>query len=47
MVHDEPVCLLGGSYTEIMGIVIDYIEILSESEQAAILGGNCEEFYLK
>jgi L-fuconolactonase len=43
---DWPVCLLGGTYSEIMGIVMDYIETLSFTAQTAILGGNCERFYL-
>jgi L-fuconolactonase len=44
---DWPVCLLAGTYQEVMGIVLDYINTLSDYEQTAILGGNCERFYLK
>jgi L-fuconolactonase len=44
---DWPVCTITGTYSEVMGIVIDYIKTLSESEQEAILGGNCERFYLE
>lgn len=44
---DWPVCLVGGSYPEIMEIVMNYIKTLSQTEQSAILGGNCEQFYFK
>ena len=42
---DWPVCLLGGEYSEVMGIVKQYIGKLSDDEQAAILGGNARRFY--
>jgi len=43
---DWPVCLLGGSYEEVMSIVYEYIDSFSKSEKAAILGSNCRNFYL-
>jgi len=43
---DWPVCTITGTYSEVMSIVFGYINMLSESEQKAILGGNCECFYL-
>lgn len=42
---DWPVCLLSGDYAETMGIVMEYIGRLSETEQAAILGGTCARVY--
>jgi L-fuconolactonase len=42
---DWPVCLLSGDYAATMGIVIEYLRKLSETEQAAILGGTCARFY--
>ncbi len=42
---DWPVCRLAGEYEAAMRLVIDYIHELSEDEQAAILGGNCIDFY--
>ena len=42
---DWPVCLLSGNYAATMGIVMEYIEKLSEGEQAAILGGTCARVY--
>ena len=42
---DWPVCLLSGEYAATMGIVMDYIRKLSETEQAAILGGTCARVY--
>jgi L-fuconolactonase len=44
---DWPVCLLGGPYHEIMGVVLKYIEPFSYAEQSAILGSNCAQFYLE
>lgn len=43
---DWPVCLVAGTYEEVMGVVIDFISSLTESEQSAILGDNCAQFYL-
>lgn len=42
---DWPVCLLAGEYEAVMNLVIEYIQSLSNDEQAAILGGNCARFY--
>lgn len=42
---DWPVCTLAGSYDSVMGIVLDYIDRLSENEQAAILGGTASGAY--
>ena len=43
---DWPVALLGAEYETVMSIVIDYIQTLSEDEQAQILGRTCDVFYL-
>lgn len=45
MGSDWPVCTLSGSYTEVMAIVQRYVEGLSDSEQANILGESCARFY--
>jgi L-fuconolactonase len=42
---DWPVCLLAGDYATVTGAVRDFIGSLSESEQAAVLGGNATRFY--
>ncbi len=42
---DWPVCTVGADYAATMGVVADYIVRLTESEQAAILGGNCAWAY--
>lgn len=42
---DWPVCKLAGTYPEVMGIVEAYIQTLSETEQAAILGENASRVY--
>ena len=42
---DWPVCLLGGSYKEVLAIVRDYMDKLSEMERAAIMGLNAVSFY--
>ena len=42
---DWPVCTLGGSYSEVVDIVRQYIAALSADEQAAIMGGNASAFY--
>lgn len=42
---DWPVCRLAGEYDRVMGLVLEFISGLSESEQAAILGGNCARAY--
>lgn len=42
---DWPVCELAGSYSQVVGIVEDYIGALSADEQAAVMGGNASAFY--
>lgn len=42
---DWPVCLLAGSYGQVMGLVTDYISQLSVAEQELILGKNAARFY--
>ena len=42
---DWPVCSLSGSYRATMDIVIEYTRQFSEEVRAAILGGNCLNFY--
>ena len=42
---DWPVCLLAGSYADVMSIVMDAIGSLSEVDRAAIIGGTATEFY--
>lgn len=42
---DWPVCTLSGAYKAVMEIVIDYVEKYPAEAQAAILGGNCAQFY--
>ncbi|MDP4210110.1 MAG: amidohydrolase family protein [Bacteroidota bacterium] len=42
---DWPVCRVAGEYPQIMGIVMDYINSLSESEKNKILGGNAIKAY--
>ena len=42
---DWPVCLLGGAYTKIKGILEQYIAKRSKEESAKIFGGNAASFY--
>jgi L-fuconolactonase len=42
---DWPVCLLGGSYGEVLGIVQRFFQDFSPAEQAAIFAGNGKNFY--
>ena len=42
---DWPVCELAGSYSQVVGIVEDYIAALSADEQTAVMGGNASAFY--
>ncbi len=42
---DWPVCTVSGDYVSTMRIVMDHIQALSATEQAAILGDNCLRFY--
>ena len=44
---DWPVCLLAGTYAQVLGMVQARIAALSESERAGVLGGNAERFYLR
>lgn len=42
---DWPVCQLAADYLTAIAIVSDYIQVLSQSEQEAILGNTAIEFY--
>jgi L-fuconolactonase len=42
---DWPVCLLAGSYADVIGLARGAIAVLSRDEQAAILGANAARFY--
>lgn len=42
---DWPVCILSGSYQQVMRVVMDYISGLSSFEQAGILGDNALKNY--
>ncbi|KAA5546621.1 amidohydrolase family protein [Adhaeribacter rhizoryzae] len=42
---DWPVCTLAGSYTEVMNLVKDYINQLTQAEREKILGSNAVQFY--
>lgn len=42
---DWPVCLLAGSYRKVIGIALEYITRLSNTERSSIMGGNAREFY--
>ncbi len=42
---DWPVCTLSGSYSEVVGIVRDYIDGLSDEEKDKIMGANARSFY--
>jgi len=42
---DWPVCLLAGTYAEVIGLARRAIAALSRDEQAAVLGGNAARFY--
>ena len=37
---DWPVCTVAGTYSRVMGMVMDYVERLSEEDRDAVLGGN-------
>jgi L-fuconolactonase len=43
---DWPVCLLAGSYAQVLGVVREYIASMPASAQEKILGGNAAKFYL-
>lgn len=40
-----PVCTVAGEYGTVLGIVLDRIRTLSQTEQAQILGETCRKFY--
>ncbi len=42
---DWPVCTLSGSYSEVVGIVRDYIDGLSDEEKDKVMGANARAFY--
>lgn len=42
---DWPVCTLAGTYGKVAGIVAEYVQQLSEDEQAAIWGETARQFY--
>jgi len=42
---DWPVCLLGGSYTKILQLVMTYFDSFSPTEKKAIFYENTEQFY--
>jgi len=42
---DWPVCLIAGSYSQVLEIVTTYIKQLSKEEQKAIMGENALKFY--
>ena len=42
---DWPVCLLGGDYPEVKGIVDQYFKNFSESELSKVFGSNAAKFY--
>ena len=42
---DWPVCLLAGSYADVVGLARGAIAALSRDEQDAVLGGNAARFY--
>ncbi|MGA7110778.1 MAG: amidohydrolase family protein [Terracidiphilus sp.] len=42
---DWPVCTLSSSYSETIGIVLNYTAQLSADQRDAVLGGNCAKVY--
>lgn len=42
---DWPVCLLAGSYAEVLGIVRDYLAAFDARQRGQVLGENCATFY--
>ncbi|MFT7363267.1 MAG: L-fuconolactonase, partial [Algoriphagus sp.] len=42
---DWPVCLVAGQYEQVLEIIERFIQPLSESEKAQIMGGTATEFY--
>jgi L-fuconolactonase len=42
---DWPVCLVASTYAQWWSVLRDYFAAFSETEQAAIFGGNATEVY--
>jgi L-fuconolactonase len=42
---DWPVCLLAGSYSQVLELVQDYVKDFTTEEKEMIFGGTCEKFY--
>ena len=42
---DWPVCLLGANYSQVLNIIENFIEPLSDEEKRTIMGGNACKFY--
>jgi L-fuconolactonase len=42
---DWPVCLLAGSYKQVVNLMMDYVSKFSDEEQALFWGGNATKFY--
>lgn len=42
---DWPVCLLAGSYSQVIGLIEDYVKHFDEKERDKIFGGNAFSFY--
>lgn len=42
---DWPVCLVAGQYEQVLELIEEFIQPLSQSEQAQIMGGTAMEFY--
>tara|TARA_R110002033_G_scaffold143959_1_gene182052 strand:+ start:869 stop:1699 length:831 start_codon:yes stop_codon:yes gene_type:complete len=42
---DWPVCLVAGTYTQVVDLTSNFISSLSSAEQAAIMGQNAVDFY--
>jgi L-fuconolactonase len=42
---DWPVCKVAATYPQVVEIVSDYVDELSEAEQAAVWGGTATDFY--
>jgi L-fuconolactonase len=42
---DWPVCTLSGDYTQTLGVVLDFLDRLTEEQREGILGGNCAHIY--
>jgi L-fuconolactonase len=42
---DWPVCTVAGSYTQVAGVVGEYVAALSADEQTAVWGGTARAFY--